>query len=417
MKKTAKAILVRTLGWQVRRLYRHNTFSTVAVVGSIGKSSTKRAIARYLNQSVSVQYQDGNYNDIISVPLVFFGLSMPSLYNPLAWMITFFLIEYELRRPYAYDVVVLELGTDGPGQIRQFADYLSVDIAVITAITPEHMEHFGTIATVAEEEFAVTAFSSRVIMNIDDIDTSYQKQSKAVTYGCGKNTDIRLIPGVGQAVIHDLQKTIKIETPLLGQHSQKVLAAAYAVGKELGITSKNPAEALSRIDAMPGRMQFFRGVRSSSIIDDTYNASPEAVTAALDVLYGIDTKQRIAVLGNMNEMGEFTQTAHQTVGAYCDPKKLDLVIGIGPDAEKYLLPAAKKRGNTVLAFTSPYEVGGYLQTHIQTNAAVLVKGSQNGVFLEEAVKLILHNPEDTLRLVRQSDAWLAKKQRLFTKKT
>jgi len=415
MKQTAKAILVRILGWQVRRLYRHSTFSTVAVVGSIGKSSTKRAIARYLNQSVSVQYQDGNYNDSISVPLVFFGLSIPSLYNPLAWMMTFFRIEYQLRKPYPYDVVVLELGTDGPDQILQFADYLSVDIAVITAIAPEHMEHFVTIDAVAEEEFAVTAFSSRVIMNIDDIDTTHPKQFEAVTYGCDKKADIRLTPGVGQASIHDSQKTIKIETPLLGQHSQKVLAAAYAVGRELNVTTKDPSEALSRIDAMPGRMQLLRGVRSSSIIDDTYNASPEAVTAALDVLYSIDTKHRIAVLGNMNEMGAFAQTAHQTVGAYCDPEKLDLVIGIGPDAEKYLLPVAKEKGNTVLAFTSPYEIGDYLQTHIQASGAVLVKGSQNDVFLEEAVKLVLHNPEDTLRLVRQSDAWLAKKQRLFTK--
>ena len=163
-------------------------------------------------------------------------------------------------------------------------------------------------------------------------------------------------------------------------------------------------------------MQLLRGVKGSQIIDDTYNASPEAVTAALDVLYQADAPQKIAVLGNMNEMGNYSRTAHQLVGSYCDSEKLDMVIVIGPEAEKYLMPAVKKKGIDVLAFQSPYEVGSYLQTHIQQNGMVLVKGSQNKVFLEEAIKLILHNPEDSLRLVRQSEQWLKLKQQMYIDK-
>ena len=148
-------------------------------------------------------------------------------------------------------------------------------------------------------------------------------------------------------------------------------------------------------------------------MDETYNSSPLAAKAALDVLYGLQAPQKIAVLGNMNELGTFAKAAHIEVGEYCNPEHLDIVLTLGPEANKYLAPAARAKGCQVKTFQTPYEVGEFLRSHIQPNAVVLVKGSQNKVFAEEAIKLILANPADAERLVRQSPAWLKKKARNF----
>jgi UDP-N-acetylmuramoyl-tripeptide--D-alanyl-D-alanine ligase len=140
MKQLARSIVAKILGYQVKRLYKKNNIKVVGVVGSIGKTSTKLAIARVLSAKYKVRYQDGNYNDLVTVPLIFFGEPEPSLYNPLAWLATFWRNQRQVNKSYPYDVVVVELGSDTSGLISEFRAYLRLDIAVITAITPEHME-------------------------------------------------------------------------------------------------------------------------------------------------------------------------------------------------------------------------------------------------------------------------------------
>jgi UDP-N-acetylmuramoyl-tripeptide--D-alanyl-D-alanine ligase len=158
-------------------------------------------------------------------------------------------------------------------------------------------------------------------------------------------------------------------------------------------------------------MRVFGGIKNTSIIDDTYNASPVAVKAALDVLYAARASQRIAVLGSMNEMGAYAKTAHQEVGEYCDAHKLDYVLTLGADAARWIAPAAKVRGCQVHSFTGADACAAYVRKHLQERAVVLVKGSQNGVFAEEVVKQLLAQPKDAENLVRQSPAWLRKKAR------
>jgi UDP-N-acetylmuramoyl-tripeptide--D-alanyl-D-alanine ligase len=131
------------------------------------------------------------------------------------------------------------------------------------------------------------------------------------------------------------------------------------------------------------------------------------------VLYATEARQRIAILGSMNELGEDSGTLHTEIGGYCNPKKLDLVVTIGREAEEYLAPAAKNQGCEVKTFDSPYDAGRYVADHIGQGSVVLAKGSQNGVFAEEAVKLLLANQSQARKLVRQSPHWQAIKQRQF----
>jgi UDP-N-acetylmuramoyl-tripeptide--D-alanyl-D-alanine ligase len=396
MKKLARNNVAFILGYQVRKLVKKNNLKIIGVVGSIGKTSTKLAIASVLKTGFRVRSQEGNYNDLVTVPLVFFGEPIPSLFNPLAWIGVFWRNQKQLGRPYPYDVVVLELGTDGPGQIQEFKAYLNLEIGVVTAISPEHMEFFGSLGDVAKEELSISGFSSLIIANKDLCDEEYLKN-------------------VTQLVAYSLKDAADYYTGLKSQAEQYSIAAAAAVGKKLGMDEADIKKGVKNIKAAPGRMQKLDGVNSSTIIDDTYNASPVAVKLALDYIYEIESPQKIAVLGSMNELGSHSQKAHEEVGNYCDPKHLDLVVTIGPDANKFLAPAAEAKGCEAKQFDNPYEAGDFVKSQVKPKAVILVKGSQNKVFAEETVKILLADPSNAEKLVRQTPQWLKIKARNFSK--
>ena len=421
MKKTAKLIVARILGMQVKRLRRKNEFKTIGVVGSVGKTSTKIAIAKVLGESLRVQYQEGNYNDLVTVPLIFFGLNEPSLFNPLAWLKVFINIEKQLRRPYPYDAVVLEIGTDSPGQIAQFGSYLHLDIAVLTAISHEHMEFFGDLNGVAKEELSVSQYSDLVLINSDLSSSDYLKGQTFNYLSYGKNAEadyhisklIMINNNAHFSLLNPQNESLEIKIAALSMGEVYSASAAIIVAEILKLSPKIINEGVGKLKPFSGRMQQLKGVNGSLLIDETYNSSPEAIIDALDAIYRMKASQKIAVLGNMNELGEYSKKAHEDIGNYCDPKQLDLVITIGKDANKYLAAAATERGCNVLCFNDPYSVGRKVKEVVKNNGVVLFKGSQNGVFLEEALKMVLEDPKDVSKLVRQSPSWIKQKSKLL----
>ena len=415
MKKLAKTFLVSLLGWQLRRLQKRADIKVVAVAGSVGKTTTKHVIAKYLSAATRVQYQTGNYNVPLTVPLVFFDESIPSLMNPIAWLKLLVRNEQKIRDHYPYDVVVVELGIDSVGEMDQFARYIRPDVAVLTSIAPEHMEFFSDLDEVAAEELKIKDFSDKLIIGMDDIPSVYRVHVQdEVSYGLDADADYRMVSKENKVAIKTPKTTVQSTTQFVGRHVQKSLAAALAVADMLDFQIEHPEKVLAAIEPMPGRMQLLDGRHGSQLIDDTYNnVSQVPMKAALDVLYAWPATKRIAVLGNMNELGRFSKGAHEQVGAYCDPKKLDLVLTIGPHANTYLAKAAKKAGCEVISFDSPYALGEYLRSKLQKDTVVLIKGSQNRVFLEEAVKFLLANLSDRNKLVRQSPEWLHKKEKQF----
>jgi UDP-N-acetylmuramoyl-tripeptide--D-alanyl-D-alanine ligase len=424
MKKVTKAIIVAILGWQVRRLRAKQRFTVVAVAGSIGKTSTKFAIATVLGQHLRVRFQKGNYNDIVTIPLVFFGLPLTSLFNPFAWLRNFMEIEKQLRRPFDYDVIVVELGTDGPGQLKQFAKYLKVDIAVVTAITPEHMEFFPSLDDVAREELSVADYSKRLVVNIDLCPEVYldRLEQPIITYATRQNANYHInnvtyvTSGYDFDILKDEKLLMHAAHEGIAESQLYSLGAAVAIADMLGVPTQAIDAGIRQIKPVSGRMQQLSGANGSLIIDDTYNASPEAVKAALDTLYKLASPQKIAILGNMNELGDYSGPAHVQIGKYCNPKQLALVVTIGPDANKFLAAAAKEAGCNVKTCDTPYEAGEHIKTFLKPGTIVLAKGSQNKVYAEEAVKLLLADPNDAAKLVRQSPEWLAKKNANFNLK-
>ncbi len=415
IKKIGKSLLCIALEWQVKRLRNKHNFRLVVVVGSVGKTSTKMAIARILSSQKTVRYQEGNYNDRLTVPLVIFGHDNPSVFNIIAWAKIFTDNERQIKDKFIADIVVAELGTDGPGQIEEFR-YLQPDIAVVTAVTPEHMEFFDSLDAVAKEELTVADYSERVIINTDDVNERFlhlggvkhcistSLKHKADYRGNlnGQNLNIKS---------ENLDITAKIN--LLGRQGASTALLAVAVADQLGYHSAKIKSTLATLRPFNGRMNPLSGIKSSLIIDDTYNSSPSAVIAALDVVYAMKASQKIAILGTMNELGEFSEEAHRQIGKYCDPKQLDLVVTIGDPARKYTAIEAGLKGCKVRSFDSPYDAGNYVKKNLGDKALVLAKGSQNRVFAEESLKVLLAKPSDKKHLVRQSDYWLSVKSSQF----
>lgn len=410
---------------KVKKYFNKHKPILVVVVGSVGKTSTKAAIATVLSEKFRVRAHDENHNMDISVPPALLGVTFPEeVHSIKAWFEVLRAMSIRIKEPKDVDVIVQELGTDKPGDIPYFSKYLRPDIAVVTAVSEEHMANFGSLDDVAKEELAVAAYSKLTIINRDDIDprfAPYATTNSIDTYGLGEHAEYRLIMEAANPLDGRMGKLVTpewgelpISSQLIGDHALKAVAAAACVATKLGLTSEQIAIGTSKIRPTKGRMNVLRGLEGSTIIDDTYNSSPLAVKAALETLYTIDAPQRIAVLGSMNELGMTSAASHEAVGTLCDPAKLEWVVTIGDEAEKYLAPAAEKRGCQVRSFKSPYLAGGFAHSVLREGAVLLVKGSQNGVFAEEAVKGLLHSTEDEEQLVRQSEYWLGVKEDQFS---
>lgn len=418
-----KQLIRAVLEYYTKVFFRRHHPILIVVVGAVGKTTTKHAIYQVLKRHYRVRMEPTNLNSELSVPLSILGVEYPRnrvLRNPLAWLGVIWRVFLAAHRKCRVDIIIQELATDHPGDIANFGRYLSADIAVVTAVADEHMENFADgIDAVANEELSVCRFAKTVILNSSAVNKKYFsmiKQEKFITYGfdTGDYHFSKVVgrPLSGYNVVID---HIKATVSLLGKHNMQSIAAAVAVGRELGLSDALIAKGIESLVPVPGRMNCLTGKRNSLIIDDTYNSSPIAAVAALDTLYSIKVKHRIAVLGSMNELGTFSAAAHDLVGKHCDPKYLDLVVTIGGAANKDLACAAERAGCKVVRFDKSSDAGKYVCSYMHktmdqdSSKAILVKGSQNGVFAEEAAKQLIRNRKDSSKLVRQSRDWIERK--------
>lgn len=423
IKRRLKLLIAGLLQRRVKRLFSLNPqLKLVAVGGSVGKTSTKLATAAVLAQKFQVNYYEGNYNDPISIPLSILGLEVPDvLHNPLTWPPILAAATKAAKSHYPYDVVLVELGTDQPGDIPHFMKYLHPDIGVVTATTPKHMLTFVTKTAVIKEEFSLARGSKLAILCGDDVGIRThleELETKAVTYGTSGQVHFSdhtvSTNGTINATLHIGGEVVQVKTNVVARHSLYALAAAAAVGHELGLTAAQIAAGIAKFKPVFGRMNPLPGVNSSLIIDDSYNSSPDAVIAALETLDGMQKSRGIAVLGSMNELGNYSREGHEQAGAACGD--VDLLVTIGKDARDLLAPAAKQAGlgdDQIKSFLSPYEAASYLKPLVRSGDVILVKGSQNGVFSEETAAMLLRDPADRSKLVRQTPTWQHAKKEQF----
>lgn len=401
----------------------------VAVTGSVGKTSTKEAIVSVLSSRYSVRSSPKSYNSELGVPLTILGLET-QWHSFFGWVRNVFKGALVLFMREYPAVLVLEMGVDRPGDMERLLKSIHPMVGVVTAIgeVPVHVEFFSGVQELAHEKgkliYALPSDGCAVLNFDDEVVYSMKGAShgKVLTFGFGKGSDVRisqyklaaarqgdtgLVP-TGIACKIDYRGSavpLRLEGAF-GKQQAYVAAAAVAVGLYFELNLIAIVEALSDYTPAPGRLTLLEGIKESWILDDTYNASPMAMHAALDTLKDIPSVRRIAVLGDMLEIGKYTIHAHEAIGELAAPV-VDILLTVGPRA-KFIAKKAREMGlakERIYEVPSSLEAGKTLQELINPGDIILVKGSQS-MRMERTVEEIMAHPENKEKLlVRQDQYW------------
>lgn len=403
----------------------HPEVKLIAVAGSVGKTSTMSAIATVLSQQFAVRMHDNPNKEALSVPLSILGIKPPAHpKNPFAWLGVFRAARLRIKRQPEAQIIIQELDANAPGDMQVFAQYLHPNIAVVTSVTPEHMMAFQSVEAVAAEQLSIGTFSQQIIINRYDVSGEYAQyvtNPNLLTYGSSElaeySLDIANIAENGHLIAElrapGISEPLSVNTQVIGEHKLRNLAVAAAIGLQYGMAQQTIVAALEQIKPVPGRLNPLPGIDGTIILDDSNSASPAAMVAALQTLYLYeDRPQRVAVLGSMDNLGSVSQAQHEAIGAICNPNLLSWVITVGDEANQYLAPAARQKGNQVKTCNNAIEAAEFTRSITETGAAILVKGARDGLYLEETVKLLCDLTQHG-ELVRQTDEWMAYKQTFF----
>jgi UDP-N-acetylmuramoyl-tripeptide--D-alanyl-D-alanine ligase len=419
MMKIFKKIVLVILRMEASLVLKRHKPYIIGVTGSVGKTSTKEAIWVLLKQFYDVRKSPKTYNSSIGLPLTV--LNLPNAWHsPYGWtknlIVGFTRIFSRAKYP---ELLVLEMGVDRPGDFDQMLAWVKPDIAVVTPIgdVPPHVEFFEGPDGVAEEKVKLVKnikTTGHVILNSDDKRVySMRKVSSGQvhTYGFGSSAVIQgqaykllVKQGMPSGISFKIEaggKTvpIRIEGVLGTQHATALLAAT-AVGLVKGLNLLEISEGLEKYQSPPGRLSLIAGKKKSLIIDDSYNSSPLAAYAALDLIRKIQGHRKIAVMGDMLEIGKFTIDSHRDVGAHA-AGAVDIVIAVGVRAKFMETSNAK----FFRWFATSGEAADFLEEFIEANDLILIKGSQ-GVRMEKIVRKLMLDPGTAHeKLVRQEDYW------------
>lgn len=355
--------LQRLAGWARRQWAR----PVIAVTGSAGKTSTKDIIAELLSVRLRAGKTIGNLNNHFGLPLAI------------------------LRIPDDAEVAVLELGMNHAGEIRHLASIAQPEIGVVTNVGYAHVEAFDSIEGVAaakRELIESLPPDGVAVLNAEDPRVLAFRASHAgrtVTYGFSRDADLRAtgldITPEGAAFT---VCGVAFHTRLSGRHAVLNILAGLAVAKLFHIEPAELVETVARL--VPGEM---RGARTSwrqmTILNDSYNSNPEAARNMIDVLRREPAARRIAVLGEMLELGRLAESLHRDLGNYVANAGVDVLVGVR-GVSRFMVDEAKRAGMTRAAFffENPEEAGAFLREFVRPGDAILFKGSR-GTHVERAL--------------------------------
>ncbi|MGC9968578.1 MAG: UDP-N-acetylmuramoyl-tripeptide--D-alanyl-D-alanine ligase [Minisyncoccia bacterium] len=411
-----KQFFVRLLGWHMRLLARLTIWryrpGIVGVTGSVGKTSTKLAIAAVLGAVRRVRASSGNMNNDLGLPLAILGdwspeeLRLVSRDTPAGkkrlrkfffWCKVITVAKWRIivkSKEYP-EILVLEYGADRPGDIKRLLRIARPNVSVITAVGeyPVHVEFYGGPEGVAREKGrlieCLTAAGSAVL-NYDDetvMDLEPRTRGRVFTYGFENGAGVRIArfenrieadrPAGVSFKLECAGNSVPVRLAnVFGKAQAYASAAAASVGLIFGMNLAKIAEALGNYRSADSRMQLLPGIKDTLVMDDSYNASPLSMHAALDTLRDLPAKRRVAVLGDMLEIGKYAPEAHERVGRLA-AGSADVLFTVGPRA-KFIAEAAEEQGmkrSNVHSFDTADEAVELLQTLLKKGDLVLVKGS------------------------------------------
>jgi UDP-N-acetylmuramyl pentapeptide synthase len=401
----------------------------IGITGSVGKTSTKAAMAAVLGSDRRVRAAGKSFNNELGLPLTILG-DWESTEGILFWpkVLVSGISQLLAKNPSYPHIVVLEYGVDRPGDMDYLLRIARPQVGVVSALgeIPVHVEFFAGPESVKKEKakmvgaLPVTGFA---ILNGDEprvLEMKNETRAHPLTFGFSRGVEMRIsgftnhldkkFKGVSFKLTYGgTSVPVKIEG-VFGKSHAYATAAACAAGLIYGMNLGRMAEALSSYEPVPGRLCLVSGIKDSFIIDDSYNSSPTATHEALRVLGSLKAKRKIAVLGDMLELGKYTMEAHEGIGRLI-PKNADILMTLGSRG-KFIAERAAKSGfskKKIMTFMDVGEAGLELQRKMQKGDLILVKGSQS-VRMEKIVKEVMAEPQKAEELlVRQSPVWLRKR--------
>ncbi len=361
-------VALQTLATAVRKLWGK---VAIGITGSMGKTTTKEAIAHLLSVRYRVHRTKGNFNNHFGLPL---GL---------------------LTLEPEYDLSVIEMGMSHAGEIAALARIAHPNEGVVTTVGPVHLEFFDSVAGIARAKYelieALPAGGTAVLNADDEYVSQFGRdfKGKVILFGLKPTAEVRAenIEVIGaegtrfDLVCHGVRQPV--HSPLLGQHNVYNVLAAAAVAMEHGITASEIADALPTLVAADKRGQVVQ-VGNIAVLYDCYNSSPKALMAAVDTLAAMPARRRIVVAGEMLELGTTGEQLHRDCGRYMAGKKLDVLLGVRGLA-KAMVDAASGAGMPAEFVPTPEEAGDWLAREAREGDVVLLKASR-GVKLEKALE-------------------------------
>ena len=354
---------------------RRHSLPVVGVTGSIGKTTTKELAAAVLGQRLRVLKATGSLNNQWGVPLTLLGLEP------------------------AHEAAVLELGMNALGEIAALAQLARPSIGVVTTIAPAHLEGVGSIEGVQKAKAELVQAippDGAVVLNADDplvLALAGEARGRVLTYGRAAGADVRLgevTPGAG-GLAFTLAcdgTAVPVRLPLHGRHNAWNAAAAAAVGLALGVPIDVAAAGLAGAVPVKGRL-VWRQAGGVRILDDTYNANPVSLRAALDALRDVGPEGRMWVLfGDMLELGAASDAAHADAGRWIAALPAAGLTTAGAATRATAAAAAAAGCPDVAAHPTPEEAAAYVAARVRAGDRVLVKGSR-GMRMERAVETLL----------------------------
>jgi len=370
VRDTTRALQDLASGFRRRR-----AVQVVAVTGSMGKTTTKEAAASAIGSTRRVLKSEGNLNNFYGLPL-------------------------SLLKLEEEEVAVLEMGMSAPGEIARLTEIARPDVGVLTNVAEVHLEFFGTVSAIAEakgELFRGLPPGATAVVNADDplvLDQARRFSGRKLRFGVEEEADVR--GSAIRATPEGLRfkavfrgEELEIETVLRGRHNVYNLLAGLAAASALDVPFRDAARALSRVRPAYHRGERVDLGRGFVLVDETYNSNPRALRSALEALSEEEAARRVAVVGDMLELGEHGVELHREVGRFAAGLPIDRLVGVGPLAA-HILEGALEAGaasSKLRSVANAEEAGRLLLDELREGDVVLLKASR-GIGLERAIEAV-----------------------------
>lgn len=420
-----QTIILSLLAFFAKNIIAFHKPKVIGITGTVGKTTVTAHVHGYLTRALSnekVGYSADHYNGEYGLPLTIIW-AKTGWKNPFRWIWVFLVAISRFFRPFPR-YIVLEYWIDHPGEMDFLLDIAVPDIAILTEVTPNHIEQFGTFDLYKKEKLKITRASGELIIH-DSLRNSVERE--AFYYGTWGMSEIDVshvrIEHTGTiAQVHFHGRDYPISVRAFGAFHIVNILPLYAIAEIWGLSIDEIATYASLMHSEPGRSNILEWIEGSTIIDGSYNGWYLALHAGISSMRSFEsTYNLIFLLGDMRELWKETESMHKKLTEEIIdmlPHKAHNITFflVWPYMKEYVLPMLSQY----------FEVRWYLSSRIawsdirnmlskkQTKPTmVFVKWSQNTIFLEEAIELLLARPEDMSRLCRQTPDWKRKKEEFF----